>query len=304
MLVALCIAVFFALEQYYPSITDRNLDESSELLDDDVVSDANPESPTSSSPDIGAANPPKPTILSVKSTPPLYPLEASAGEQVANGIKCPCAEADCVDTQGPLPPLSLEGSRATEDAGCCGDLHYCKQLHGVLHGVAAGVVGAQSLVFGKASAEMITGEVRGDTGEELDVPVLLFCITFMLLTVVLQLITLNRGLRYHTTLLVVPVYQTLWTLTGILGAAICFNEFADHTFGETILFAGGGIAMLAGLWCLVRAQEAPKLPSQATESNQQGEASPGSSAPPGMSPAADRKISEVEVQMENSVKGG
>jgi hypothetical protein len=301
-LVALCIAVFFFIEQTYPGFIQGRMAET-ELLEEGVIADdaspksASPTSPTDSSPK---------SLPPPKSTPPLNPLEASPGEQVANGIKCPCTD-DCggnSSADGEIGTLDIPPTGLSEnEAGCNAPSLFCKQMHGVLHGVAAGVVGAQSLVFGKASAEMITGQATGDSKEGLDIPVLLFCLVFMILTLVLQLVTLNRGLRYHATLLVVPVYQTFWTLTGILGAAICFNEFAEHSLAETLGFAAGAVSMLAGLWCLVRAQEEPtaEVPDGVVNVTVSGVAP----SPDGQHEAT-KHHAQFEVQIENThaTKGG
>jgi len=222
-------------------------------------------------------HPPAPPGLApgspTKDAPTLYPMEASRGEHVANGIKFPCTEqctpqlesrgeglavpplpgGDGMEVDGgkgnPSSSFSSSSSSTPANGPCPG---FDRQVHGVFHGILAGIVGAQSLVFGKASAEIITGSFRSDM-PGVNVPVLLFCLMMMILTVVIQLVSLNRGLRYHPSLLIVPVYQTFWTLTGILGGAVCFNEFENHETYETLLFVAGGLSMLGGLYCLVRA---------------------------------------------------
>jgi len=287
-LVAACIAIFFMLEQSYPEITERHTDATELLEEDGNTSPGNRTNNNSQiSPALDSSPPPR-------SSSQIRPLEATPGERVANGIKCPCTD-DCSEPNG-MSDLQLP-----TEADCNAPSSFCKLMHGVLHGTAAGVVGAQSLVFGKASAEMITGAVTGDT-EEVDIPVLTFCLVFMILTVVLQLITLNRGLRYHATLLVVPVYQTFWTLTGIIGAAVCFDEFADHTIADTLGFTAGALSMLAGLWCLVQAQETPELAHQITAKVINGVALSGV-AP---SAAEKKRDAEFEIQIENNhaTKGG
>jgi len=158
--------------------------------------------------------------------------------------------------------LSLSCSPCSSGAGAT---PLCRQLHGVLHGIVGGVVGAQSLAFGKASAEMAMHAVHGEGPEPFNPLVFCLALGLMVFTLVSQLFALNRALRFHPTLLVVPVYQTFWTLAGVLGGAVCFNEFASASPAALVLFGVGGATMLGGLFCLVRAQEKPEEAEEAEE---------------------------------------
>merc|ERR1740133_230430 len=75
----------------------------------------------------------------------------------------------------------------------------------------------------------------------------------MLFTLVLQMRFLNLGLKYHDTMIVVPVYQTWWILGGIIGGGTYFKEFDGMSTLNIVLFVSGVLMTIFGvqllMWC-------------------------------------------------------
>ena len=73
----------------------------------------------------------------------------------------------------------------------------------------------------------------------------------MVACVALQLHHLNKGLARFEALLVVPVYQTLWTVFAIGGGLIFFQEYRVMTRRGCLLYVVGNCISLVGVTILV-----------------------------------------------------
>jgi len=121
--------------------------------------------------------------------------------------------------------------------------------HAVLCAFGAGLVVAQADVFGKATAEMLQDPLTAFTKWQFYL--MLSC---MIGTLLLQLVVLNRALEHHNALLVVPMYQTFWMLTSIVGGGIYFDEFSLFEPLNFCVFPVGVFITLIGIYTLTYSQ--------------------------------------------------
>lgn len=128
--------------------------------------------------------------------------------------------------------------------------------HGALHAWISGIAGSQSVLFGKICAEMIRSSVDG---HELRPWIFVGSLIGMGLFVWLQLHSMNRGLKYHQTTLIVPAYQTFWTLGGIASGAAIFDEFDNASVAKLVVYPIGMVVMLTGVWSLIKMQQSTQL---------------------------------------------
>jgi hypothetical protein len=101
---------------------------------------------------------------------------------------------------------------------------YFDRFHRVAYPINAGIIGAQAVLFMKTLTQ-ITTAVGGDIIflEEWQFYVFLVAVGIL---EILFLTTMNFGLDRWDAVIVVPVFQTFWTLTSVIGAIVIDDEFA------------------------------------------------------------------------------
>lgn len=137
-----------------------------------------------------------------------------------------------------------------------GDEPRIVNVHGVLHAWISGIAGSQSVLFGKICAEIM---VNAADESEFHYLVFFSSAVGMGLFVWLQLHSMNRGLKYHETILIVPAYQTFWTLGGIACGAAIFDEFAGAAVSQLVAYPFGMTVMLGGVWLLIISQKSSQM---------------------------------------------
>ncbi|EGN99783.1 hypothetical protein SERLA73DRAFT_179994 [Serpula lacrymans var. lacrymans S7.3] len=91
------------------------------------------------------------------------------------------------------------------------------------------------LVFAKATVKLLTGSLSHENpGNQFGHAAPIFTIVLLVITAVLQIICLNRGLKVYDSTLVVPVFYGVYTATGFLDSLI-FNNQVD-AYKPWILF--------------------------------------------------------------------
>jgi len=118
-----------------------------------------------------------------------------------------------------------------------------RTVHAFLHAAVGGIVGAQSVLFGKTLAELLKSPGEALTSYQLYVVLACMCTTL-----VIQLRYLNIGLRYHDALLIVPIYQTFWVIVSIIAGGIYFQEFQSFSIGQGLVFSTGVFLALVGIY--------------------------------------------------------
>lgn len=112
------------------------------------------------------------------------------------------------------------------------------------------MIGGQSLIFAKTSVELIKSTTS--ISNQFIYPEPYFSITGLLTTLFFQMRYLNSGLARFDALFVIPVYQVVWMVAGILGGGIVFREFeAFNTIGK-ILFPIGACITFSGIYLLTQ----------------------------------------------------
>jgi hypothetical protein len=125
------------------------------------------------------------------------------------------------------------------------------KLHACGYAYTGGMIGSCSVLFGKTVAEMMKGIFRAvpDWSAWGTYQFWLFVIA-MAVTLILQIRFLNTGLKYHDSMIVVPVYQTFWILGGIIGGGTYFKEFEGMSSLNIALFVTGVCVTLVGVQLL------------------------------------------------------
>ncbi|KAG2119540.1 uncharacterized protein F5147DRAFT_601741 [Suillus discolor] len=91
------------------------------------------------------------------------------------------------------------------------------------------------LVFAKATVKLLTGSLSHENpGNQFGHLAPIFTIILLVITAVLQIICLNRGLKAYDSTLVVPVFYGVYTATGFLDSLV-FNNAVD-AYKPWILF--------------------------------------------------------------------
>ncbi|KAA0162366.1 hypothetical protein FNF27_08075 [Cafeteria roenbergensis] len=120
------------------------------------------------------------------------------------------------------------------------------------YGMLAGAMGGQSVVFAKATVEIIKAAMVGAASMLSAAPWLVGGLTALLLLT--QLRVLNAGLAEFPALTMIPVYQSVWILASTLSGLIYFAEWGGLTGVQQGCFVFGTALTLAGIGVLLRAQ--------------------------------------------------
>lgn len=100
-----------------------------------------------------------------------------------------------------------------------------KKLHQFVYPTLSGVLGAQSVLFAKSTAELIKASFRGNMQWDDPGTYLIACCMFG--AIFSQLHFLAEGLRRFDAVYVIPVFQCWFIVITILGGAVYFQEFSD-----------------------------------------------------------------------------
>ena len=114
----------------------------------------------------------------------------------------------------------------------------------------SGILGGQSVMFGKMVSEMINVTASGDN--QLLSPLFYLFIACMLACVVGQLQYLAIALNFFDALYVVPVFQCFFISFSTLGGASFFSEFSNFNALQAVMFPLGLLFTLGGVVVLTR----------------------------------------------------
>ncbi|KAG0706124.1 hypothetical protein DFH29DRAFT_903765 [Suillus ampliporus] len=85
------------------------------------------------------------------------------------------------------------------------------------------------LVFAKATVQLLTGSLSHENpGNQFGHLAPIFTIILLVVTAVLQIVCLNRGLKVYDSTLVVPVFYGVYTATGFLDSLVFNNEVDSY----------------------------------------------------------------------------
>uniref|UniRef100_A0A7S2W6H8 Magnesium transporter n=1 Tax=Mucochytrium quahogii TaxID=96639 RepID=A0A7S2W6H8_9STRA len=129
----------------------------------------------------------------------------------------------------------------------------------------AGTVGGQSILFAKSTVELIKDASHGDdVFWHIETYVIIALMTVCLLA---QITFLNGGLKRFDSLFVVPVYQSYWIISGVVGGLVYFGEWERFSNKQMVMFIVGTFVTLSGLLVLTQKDHSS---SETTPSNSNG----------------------------------
>ena len=124
-----------------------------------------------------------------------------------------------------------------------------EKVHPFCYCALSGMLGAQSVLFGKMVSELISTSIQGDNQLLSPFPYIFLCC--MLSFVFAQLHFLALALTYFDALYCVPIFQCFFIVTSTVGGAAFFEEFASFSALQMVMFPLGiatttlGVCLLA-----------------------------------------------------------
>ncbi|KAH7888575.1 hypothetical protein F5I97DRAFT_1853773 [Phlebopus sp. FC_14] len=104
------------------------------------------------------------------------------------------------------------------------------------------------LVFAKAIVKLLTGSLSHENpGNQFGHLAPIFTIILLVITAVLQIICLNRGLKVYDSTLVVPVFYGVYTATGFLDSLIFNNEVDAYKPWALFLIFTSMLILISGV---------------------------------------------------------
>lgn len=125
--------------------------------------------------------------------------------------------------------------------------------HIVCYGGIAGTLGGQSVLLAKSTVELVKTAIWG---EGLDSDAFHHFQTYVIIIgmatcLLFQITTLNGGLKRFDALVIIPVYQSFWILTSVLGGIMYFEEYRNMSRLHMTMFTIGGGVTIFGIMCLL-----------------------------------------------------
>jgi uncharacterized membrane protein len=137
-------------------------------------------------------------------------------------------------------------------------------IHRFSYAACAGIMGAQSVLFAKCTAQLLVSTIAGQ-GMMFTQPGTYGVLLGLGVTIFYQVRWLNSGLRLFPALYIVPIFQSFWILISVLSGMVFFQEYQglfEHTV-NLVMFPIGLIMTLSGVFLLSRkgASKAPDAPA-------------------------------------------
>lgn len=124
-------------------------------------------------------------------------------------------------------------------------------LHVVCTGGLAGFCGGHSVLFAKTVMEELKATALG-MENCFKVPMFYGLLAATVVSLAVQLRTLNAGLARFDSLIIVPVYQSAWIIASIIAGLVYFQEFKGLSGAERFLFLCGVLLTISGIAYLLR----------------------------------------------------
>lgn len=133
-----------------------------------------------------------------------------------------------------------------------------KRIHPIVPAALSGIIGSQSVLFAKCTAEIFKILfTSGDTSllRHWQAYLIIVC---MIATIFSQLHWLAHSLRFFDAVLIVPIFQCFFILGGVIGGAVFFAEFRTLRPSDIVLFLLGLIATMIGVYILSKRDHDPE----------------------------------------------
>lgn len=125
------------------------------------------------------------------------------------------------------------------------------RLHRFCVPALSGVVGSQSMLFAKVTAQLIILLFQGD-GEVIRSYETYIFIGLLLTTIFFQVKWLNDALSLFNATYVVPVFQTFWIGVSVIAGLVVYQEYLSMNGFQSSMFAFGTCLSLCGVILLSR----------------------------------------------------
>ena len=117
----------------------------------------------------------------------------------------------------------IEALRAKSGSSSVAYKRY-EKIHPILYPALSGVLGAQSVLFAKSTAELFKMTFEGNNQFTQFGTYMIGCGMFT--CIFLQIHWLAKGLQTFDAVFIVPVFQCFFISTSIVGGGVYFDEFA------------------------------------------------------------------------------
>ena len=109
------------------------------------------------------------------------------------------------------------------------------------------MIGTTSVTLGKSLSGLLL-QAFEDLFSSSFVTVWPYLLTFLFVVItIFWLYRMNNALKIYDAMFIIPVLQALWLLFAVLGGGIFFEEFANMTIVDNLLFALGIFILLCGV---------------------------------------------------------
>ena len=125
------------------------------------------------------------------------------------------------------------------------------RFHRFGYAAAAGIMGAQSVLFAKCTSTLVRATVSGQ-GVMFLFPGTYAVLTGLGVTIFFQIRWLNSGLRLFPALYIVPVFQSFWILVSVISGMVFFQEW-QGVLDEPLMalgFCSGLVLTIGGVYVL------------------------------------------------------
>lgn len=129
-------------------------------------------------------------------------------------------------------------------------------FHIICYGGIAGTFGGQSVLLAKSTVELLKSAIWGQAGGYMFTQFISYLIIAGLgMCLACQVHFLNGGLARFDALVVIPVYQSFWILTSVLGGIMYFEEYTSMTKTQMAMFTLGGLITIFGIIFLLKTRQ-------------------------------------------------
>eukprot|EP00210_Caulerpa_lentillifera_P003639 g3474.t1 len=142
------------------------------------------------------------------------------------------------------------GKRKMIMVGFSGLTHYWYRLLPVSYAVFSGMIGTQSVLFGKTLSTLLRVTFGGNS--QLDSWFTWIIIVFFLFASTFWITRLNKALKYFPAMIIVPTMQISWTFFSIVSGMLYFQEYRDLDVKQGIMYTFAVIVIFFGVYLLTK----------------------------------------------------
>ena len=124
-----------------------------------------------------------------------------------------------------------------------------QNVHAASYSLVSGIIGAQSVVFGKQESELLKNWITGEF-EPGQIPFMIGITVAWAATMAFWLMRMNRALRVFDGTIIVPLLQICWTFFATQGSAVYFREYSQFSMQQIAVYHLGLLVTLSGVFVL------------------------------------------------------